>query len=814
MSTAIPSPQPRSAGVGRWVLLLHVVLSPLLFCTRTADVFEGPKAALLAGVTLALMGLAASAWVARGAPFRLPARPDLTTLGFLLFVGSAAVSTVFSISPLVSWRGAADSHAGLQTLLGYLILYLSTRALCRTAEDGRRLLAGAVVAAALSSVYAIIQAVRLDPAAWTDISAFMDRARPFGMFGHANYLAAYLVMTGPLIALFLLRAVLRRRWGAAVTLALVALLAGAAVVASLSRAAWLAGGAAVVVLGVGWFAAGCRRSAFVLAGLACAAVVAGAVCWAVADASGGGLASGVGERLGRVGDGAGRWQIWRAAADLFRDRPLTGWGTDTFQIAFGKHRPADYADAEWDVTPTRAHNVVLHVLATQGLLGGAAAAVLAAGLGLAVVRAWRRSAPADRPTVVAVAAALTAFVAQDVFGFTVVGCGSLFVVAAGLLSRWGVAAAEGEPGRRNSAGAVAGLLAGGGAAVVLFLVNIGWSGFAAAAALAVAAVGTALALRPTAEAAKMGPRPAAVRRSPWAPALHAAIGLATAAALYFVVVRPLEADVARGDGDRLASAAPADALASYERAAAIDPDDDRGWTRLSAAAQLAARQATTPEEQRRLFHEARDALDRALALVPIAPYHHASLGRFLGETAASGLGPADDALAEWDAALADDPLNAAFLAEAARTALAVGRRDRAPLDRPRPGTLPEEWSIPVSERRLRPGRRPAGRGRRRPRGRLPRRVARRRGRLHAGAGDRRRGTARVAAVRVRPAAGGRGRAAGRRLCDGLPPAGAGAAGAGPPRGGARPVPPAAAPGPGQRRGRGPPCRPCHRIHNH
>ena len=137
MGTVTTPPAGRWAGAGRWVLLLHVVLSPLLFCTWTADVFEGPKFLLLTAAALVLAGLAACDWFARGAPLRLP-RPDLLTLGLVLFVASAAVSTIFSVSPLTSWRGAPDSHAGLQTLLAYLILYLATRGLCRTADDGRR----------------------------------------------------------------------------------------------------------------------------------------------------------------------------------------------------------------------------------------------------------------------------------------------------------------------------------------------------------------------------------------------------------------------------------------------------------------------------------------------------------------------------------------------------------------------------------------------------------------------------------------------------------------------------------------------------
>ncbi len=681
MATASTPPAPRSADAGRRVLLLHLVLSPLLFCTWTSDIFEGPKAALLTAAALVLAGLAASAWIADGTPLRWPARSDLLTLGMLLFVASAALSTIFSISPLTSWRGSPDSHAGLQTLLAYLILYLATRGLCRTIGDGRRLLGAVVVGAAVSSVYALIQAARLDPAAWDGVSSFADHDRPFGMFGHANYLSAYLVMTAPLIVLFVLRAVARRRWGAALALALIAFLAGAAVVVALSRAAWLAGGVALLALGGGWFLAGRRRAALTLAGLAVVGVVAVTGWWTMAGIQGDGLTGRVAERLSRLSDGAGRRQIWRAAADLFRDRPLTGWGTDTFQIVFGKHRPADYADAEWGVTPTRAHNVALQVLATQGLLGGAAGVVLIAGLGLAAVRAWRRSAPEDRPTVAAVAAGLAAFLVQDMFGFTVIGCGSVFVTGAALLSRWGEPSSPAEPAGGRSFGLPRGLLIGGGLAVVLFLLNVGWFGAGAAAVLAGAAVLSALAVwrmecdeirDPKLEIARY-PRPASVL----AFAAHGSVCVATAAALYALVVRPLQAEVARGAGDRVVSANPAEALASYERAARLDPDDDHGWTQLSAAAQLASRKASGSDERRRLLEQARAALRRAVALAPAAPYHHADLGRLLGEMAAYGLASGDEAIAEWDMALSADPLHAAFLAEAGRTALAVGRRDRA-----------------------------------------------------------------------------------------------------------------------------------------
>src|SRR5262249_52108440 len=143
----------------------------------------------------------------------------------------------------------------------------------------------------------------------------------------------------------------------------------------------------VVVLGLGGLAGGLSGSAPARAGLA--------------------------ERVRHLGDGAGRRQVWRAAWGLFCDRPLCGWGPGGLRLAFGARRPVDYEPAEWNSPPTRAHNELLHVLATQGLLGGAALFILLAGLVRAARRAWRAAAPQDRPFLAALLASLTGFAVQD-----------------------------------------------------------------------------------------------------------------------------------------------------------------------------------------------------------------------------------------------------------------------------------------------------------------------------------------------------------------------------------------------------------------
>src|SRR5262249_29797606 len=126
---------PRSSVAGaaaRAILLLHLALSPLVFANCTTEGFEFNKVALLVLTAIALSALALSQTLRRlgrvppegrrrtgllGLVRRYGRQP--IALGFLLFLASAAVSTVTSISPRTSFFGAHESFAGLITVTAY-----------------------------------------------------------------------------------------------------------------------------------------------------------------------------------------------------------------------------------------------------------------------------------------------------------------------------------------------------------------------------------------------------------------------------------------------------------------------------------------------------------------------------------------------------------------------------------------------------------------------------------------------------------------------------------------------------------------------
>src|SRR4029453_11470620 len=191
---------------------------------------------------------------------------------------------------------------------------------------------------------------------------------------------------------------------------------------------------------------------------------------AIALPSGRGFATlaSLAQRVRQFGESASRQHIWQAAWDIFRDHPLVGAGLDTVQIAFAAKRTVAYWNLEGNGSPTRAHNEALNILATQGLLGGLAVLVLVAGVVIATRRALRVAE--DRLLVVALLAGLVAFGVQDLFSFTVAGCGTLAVTQAALLSRL---AAGPSTGRTDGAvSLVTGLAIASVLAVVIFASNV------------------------------------------------------------------------------------------------------------------------------------------------------------------------------------------------------------------------------------------------------------------------------------------------------------------------------------------------------
>ncbi len=661
------------------VLLGHLLLCPLLFSHDTLEPFEFPKTRLLLLNALLLAGLGVSHRLWTRGPRLSEHKYDLLTLGILLFLASAGLSTALSLSPRLSLVGDHESYAGLETVTAYGLLFFAARHLGGPGENTRRLLAGALLAGVGVTAHAVLQAFHLDPITWDNVSHIGVIDRPFASLGHANHLGAYLVMTLPLTVYFLRDSIRQRRWGSVIPLALLGLLQTLGVVVTLSRGAWLAGSVLLLFLLV---VALCRgRRTFLGVGAATVVLIAVGVTilrHQITHPVQGALQRRV-EALTHVG---GRSAHWSAAWEMFKAHPLTGAGLDAFRLAFAPHRPLELAKHDWGTTPTRAHNELLHVLATQGLIGGLALGVLLLGVLASARRVWHQRGTPTGSLGLALLASLLGGTITLMVSFSVTGITGLLVVILGLLSRLT------EP--RTETVEEAPLLSLSSfrvALAILMLLALGLITREFTGAhlendpspwLATGIVGSAL-LGGAATLLRLSSRDPAAVVAPILPRswprllVQGGIVATVCAVLILRVLQPYRAAQACCAGEREVGSNDRRALQHYHRATQLAPREPIYWTRLGAGACLLAENTGDLEARKALLSESVQAMEQALALEPRDPQGNAHLAHVLGRQAQLVPSVADRASEQIEAAIEADPRNALFLIQAGRLGLTLGR---------------------------------------------------------------------------------------------------------------------------------------------
>ena len=405
------------------VVLVPVVLNPDMIRIDPGEVYHPTKFKVLAWLSAALLVVVLGSVALRRKPLVVP-----MSIPVLAFLGVAALSTLFSENPMHSLFG--DRDEGLISLAsGVLLFYAVARGLTSPVRV-RVFLAAGVTAAVLISVYGISQNYGFDPISGWGISWYTDIGRPFATVGNPITLASYLTLmagaagalcfmadSGPertpwLLALAVIGAcwvytdtrgamlsvvvalppvlwVAHRRMGtvrplqvplATLILAAIAAIMASAAFGNLSLPPYVTTpliAYLILIGGVLWLSD--LRPGVVgplLTALAVLTVVAVAVGVAV-------LASNMGlldrTTVGREGGSSAqvRLNIWRDTVPMILDRPLLGHGPDNFVGPF-----ESYVDEDLESSITRsdgvvktvdrAHNDLLQVAATTGLLGLAA----------------------------------------------------------------------------------------------------------------------------------------------------------------------------------------------------------------------------------------------------------------------------------------------------------------------------------------------------------------------------------------------------------------------------------------------------------
>ena len=542
-------------------------------------------------------------WVAydREATARLDRRV-VWALGAL--VGAMTLAATTGRDPLYAWVGTPERSLGVLTWCGFAAsAYAGSRL---TSVD--RLIVGkwCVGAGLWCGMFAVWERFVGRP-----VPISVDTNRLSGPYGSAAMFAAALCLIIPMCAAVAADRQSVPGWRRAALVAVAG--CSFALVGTGTRAAWvgcIVGVITMVVARHRQMLAGRRRLAppvgATLTGLFVGVLASRAAAGRLTGASG------------------SRLDEWRVGWGIVRSHPLLGVGPEGYRTALADGVSAAYErDYGRNVTPDRAHNVLIDVAAAGGAL-----ALVAYGAALTIVLwgAWRWLRT-GRPIEVGIAAAVVAYSAQQMFLFPVATIDPIWWALAGtIVARPVLAAAADSRLWRDRLGWAPKVVAG------FVAVVIGLAGVLGIAADRLAKAGVdgsapsaerAVTLRPDVVRYRLLAARAATR-TPTIAGIEAALEH-TAAALEVSPNDPIVLladanyafDLARGTGEE----ADVDAALRRWQALAVDPNCYRCQLGLGYAAALADNAATARQSFRRAMElapagnrEAQEALQRLTEL--------------------------------------------------------------------------------------------------------------------------------------------------------------------------------------------------------
>lgn len=285
---------------------------------------------------------------------------DKITQVLSLFVLSAGLSTYLSIDWHMSLYGNIKCRAGLSLYASLLIFFLSLKDHLKRNRDIQKSIEVIVILSLGVALYACFQVIGIDLKTWKGALKNLNYTRPMSFLGHPNFMANYLAMTLPFTVYLFEKASLKRfkyLYGSITGLSIIA------IYFSLSRGMYFA-------------TLGALTSYFILnkkrlsANLIPVAVMSFIVLLNVMILSPSFRATALERYENMFNLGGPRLEYMKNAFRVWKRYPITGSGTDTYEIAAQHHRSDYYWSIEAGGSPHRAHNDFLNILSTQGFIGG------------------------------------------------------------------------------------------------------------------------------------------------------------------------------------------------------------------------------------------------------------------------------------------------------------------------------------------------------------------------------------------------------------------------------------------------------------
>jgi putative inorganic carbon (HCO3(-)) transporter len=390
------------------------------------------------------MALLAWLWLAaRSGKIRLFASRQLA-FAWGLLIAAFFVSSLLSLHPNISWLGSYERQQGFINLLSYLLIFYLIATFINNKRRFNHLLFWLLAAAAVASIYGLMQALGLDFLRWAESSLF----RIFSTFGQPNFFGHYLVVCLPLTiyaAVFLARHCWHK-----ILFAILAAVELACLVLTYSRSAWVAFAVSLIVAGLAalWYfgrkkiALTSALAALIIFIILSLAPVRSAIFNSV-DYKPTGLVFRLVTIFDfKIGSAGTRLFYWQAAWQAFKNAPLErqlfGFGPDVQASVFvSEYRPIWAYYERMNSFPDRAHNAPLDFLLQFGLVGAATFTLLLYFIMKPFFKRWRSSKGEDYWLGLALMSSLLAYGVNNLFSFSLTAMTFLLYVLLALALNYG-----------------------------------------------------------------------------------------------------------------------------------------------------------------------------------------------------------------------------------------------------------------------------------------------------------------------------------------------------------------------------------------
>ena len=191
-------------GVMEAAWLSAVILIPIYFNIYSSRIFEPDKIAILRSLAMLIL----ACWLIKivdgggvrwgelnkGAPLIRQFLGIPLVAPVIALAGVYAVSTIFSVTPRVSFWGSYQRLQGTYTTFSYLVVFLAMVGNLRRKEQIDRLITTIVLTSLPVTLYGILQRYQIDPIPWGGDTTRRIAAN----MGNSIFVAAYLIMVFPL----------------------------------------------------------------------------------------------------------------------------------------------------------------------------------------------------------------------------------------------------------------------------------------------------------------------------------------------------------------------------------------------------------------------------------------------------------------------------------------------------------------------------------------------------------------------------------------------------------------------------------------